>query len=189
MKYCSTCGYTVIVEIPDGDNRERHICTSCETIHYINPRIITGCLPVFEDKVLLCKRAIEPRLGYWTLPAGFMENAETTREGAARESREEARAEMEMDDLYCIYSVPDINQVFFFYRGHLKSADSFGVGEESLEVGLFTEEEIPWDNLAFYTVEKTLRYYFEDRKTGSFPVHDDSLVRPPRYSKSHIKGS
>ena len=118
-----------------------------------------------------------------------MENDETTEQGALRESWEEARAEMTIEGLYCLYSVPDIDQVFFFYRGQLKSENSFGVGEESLEVALFAEEDIPWNNLAFYTVEKTLRYYFEDRKTGNFPDHDDALVRPPHYSKSHIKGT
>lgn len=181
MNFCSCCGKSVVLQIPDGDNRERHVCPDCDTIHYSNPRIITGCLPLFEGKVLLCRRAIQPRLGYWTLPAGFMENSESTAQGAARESREEAETELEALHLYCLYSVPDINQVFFFYRSQLKSHDSFGVGEESLEVKLFSETEIPWDELAFYTVYKTLKYYFEDRKTGEFPIRDESLQRPKQF--------
>jgi len=183
MNFCSSCGKPVVIRIPEGDNRERHVCDDCDTIHYHNPRIITGCLPIFEDQVLLCRRAIEPRYGYWTLPAGFMENGESTDQGAARESWEEAKAELSDLDLYCIYSVPDINQVFFFYKSHLKSRESFGVGEESLEVRLFSEADIPWEDLAFYTVYKTLKYFFEDRKTNVFPVRDETLQRPKKYTQ------
>lgn len=181
MKFCSFCGDPVEVRIPAGDSRERHVCNSCDTIHYQNPRIITGCLPVYKDKVLLCKRAIEPRREFWTLPAGFMENGESTEDGAIRESFEEALAELHNLNLYCLYSVPEINQVFFFYRSELKHASAFGVGQESLEVKLFSENEIPWDNLAFYTVVKTLRYYFDDRKKNIFPVRDERLIRPEKY--------
>jgi len=181
MKFCSICGDAVSLEIPDGDNRHRHICRSCDTIHYHNPRIITGCLPVYGDQVLLCRRAIEPRKDFWTLPAGFMENGESTSEGALRESREEALADIHTPHLYCIYSVPEIDQVFFFYRSELKHERAFGVGRESLEVRLFSESEIPWEELAFYTVVKTLRYYFEDRKKNHFPVRDENLVRPEKY--------
>jgi ADP-ribose pyrophosphatase YjhB (NUDIX family) len=187
MKFCSSCGETIVIRIPDGDNRERHVCISCETIHYYNPRIITGCLPIYEDKVLLCKRAIEPRRNYWTLPAGFMENGETTDQGAIRESYEEAKAELGELSLYCLYSVPEINQVFFFYRAQLKHATAFGVGEESTEVRLFSENEIPWENLAFYTVVKTLRYYFSDRKNGVYPIREENLIRPEKYRDSHVK--
>lgn len=181
MKFCSYCGDPVALRVPAGDNRERHICDSCNTIHYHNPRIITGCLPIYGDKVLLCKRAIEPRREYWTLPAGFMENGESTERGAARESLEEALAEVTDLQLYCLYSVPEINQVFFFYRSRLLREDGFGIGEESLEVRLFSEEEIPWDQLAFYTVHKTLKYYFADRQHNHFPVRDEELIRPPHY--------
>jgi len=184
MKYCSFCGDPVVIRIPAGDNRERHVCESCDTIHYHNPRIIVGCLPFYGDKVLLCKRAIEPRKDYWTLPAGFMENGETTERGAARESFEEALAETTTLDLYCLYSVPEINQVFFFYRSELKHGAAFGVGEESLEVQLFAEHEIPWDNIAFYTVYKTLKYYFEDRKSNQYPVRDEKIVRPEKYKNN-----
>lgn len=181
MKFCSFCGDPVVLRIPAGDSRERHVCDSCETIHYHNPRIITGCLPIYGDRVLLCKRAIEPRRDYWTLPAGFMENGETTAQGALRESYEEARAEIGNLHLYCLYSVPEINQVFFFYRSELRHEQAFGVGEESTEVRLFTEAEIPWEELAFYTVYKTLKYYFADRQKNDFPVRDEMLLRPEKY--------
>ncbi|MCB1616700.1 MAG: NUDIX hydrolase [Pseudomonadales bacterium] len=176
MKYCGQCGETIVIEIPAGDNRERHVCSVCTTVHYENPRIIAGCLPVFERKVLLCKRAIEPRSGYWTLPAGFMENGETTSEGAIRECEEEACFRPEIEKLYCLYNIPDINQVYFFYLAHLKTPE-FAAGEESLEVRLFSEEEIPWEELAFHTIRLTLQHYFEDRKTGSFPFREKDLVR------------
>lgn len=176
MKYCSFCGETVIFRIPVGDNRERHVCTVCETIHYDNPRIIAGCLPVYEDKILLCNRAIEPRRGYWTLPAGFMENGETSSEGALRECEEEACFRPEIEKLYCLYNIPDINQVYFFYLATMTSPD-FAPGEESLDVGLFSEDEIPWDQLAFHTIRLTLQHYLEDRKSGEFPFREKDLVR------------
>ncbi|MCV6615237.1 MAG: NUDIX domain-containing protein, partial [Cellvibrionaceae bacterium] len=158
-------------------DRERHVCDGCETIHYSNPRIIVGCLPIHEDKVLLCRRAIEPRYDKWTLPAGFMENGESTEEGALREAWEEARAKLELDSLYTLYSLPQINQVHMFYRGHLSDLD-FSPGPESLEVRLFSEDEIPWDELAFLVVGKTLKHYFADRQQGHYPVHSDTLVHP-----------
>ncbi len=181
MKFCSNCGSAITTRIPEGDNRERFVCDVCSTIHYQNPRVITGCLPIYEDKILLCRRAIEPRHGYWTLPAGFMENGETTDAGAKRESWEEARAELTDVELYCIYNVPDIDQVFFFYRSYLTGPEAFGVGEESLEVQLFREDEIPWKDLAFYTVYKTLKYYFDDRNNDHYPVRDEALIRPEKY--------
>ncbi|MCW8196294.1 NUDIX hydrolase [Proteobacteria bacterium 005FR1] len=180
MKFCSSCGSQVEWRIPTGDDRERHVCGSCETIHYTNPRIITGCLPIYEDKVLLCKRAIEPRYGYWTLPAGFMENGETTAQGALRESWEEAKASIELHDLYTLFNLPYINQVYLFYRGTLNSLD-FGPGVESLEVDLFKEQDIPWDELAFPVVRKTLEHYFHDRREGHYPIRtEDILFRPRR---------
>ena len=182
MKFCSSCGNDITIKIPNGDNRERHVCDDCDTVHYQNPRIITGCLPTFEDKILLCKRAIEPRLGLWTLPAGFMENGETTEQGAIRESWEEAKTELTDDiSLYCIFDVPEINQVFFFYRCELTNADSYGVGEESLEVELFSEEDIPWHDLAFYTVHKTLEYFLSDKKKGDFTFRSEELIRPKKF--------
>ena len=169
MKFCTSCGSTVTLKIPEGDDRERFVCTNCEIIHYVNPRVIVGCLPVHEDRVLLCKRAIEPRLGYWTLPAGFMENGETTPQGAARETWEEARARVTDLELYRIFDVPYISQVYMFYRCRVEDG-RYGVGPESLETGLYTEQEIPWDEIAFPVVKQTLQSYFEDVKTGHYPV-------------------
>jgi len=179
MNFCSQCGHSITQKIPVGDNRPRHVCDNCDVIHYQNPRIITGCLPVYEDKILLCKRAIEPRYGLWTLPAGFMENGETVAEGALRESWEEAQANIELDELYILFNIPQIHQVYMFYRGRLKDLD-FAPGEESLEVDLFTEADIPWDQLAFPSINKTLKYYFEDRKTQEYPVRVEDMIRPPR---------
>ncbi|MBD3641944.1 MAG: NUDIX hydrolase [Marinobacter sp.] len=177
MKYCSTCGHPVEQRIPEGDNRHRYVCVSCETIHYQNPRIIAGTVPVWEGKILLCKRAIEPRYGYWTLPAGFMENAETTIEAAARETREEALAEVDIHGLFSIIDVPHINQVHMFYRATLIEG-RFGAGEESLESRLFAVEDIPWDEISFPTVRKTLELFLEDMKTESYQVHLKDIRRP-----------
>ncbi len=175
MKYCSECGQPVTLKVPAGDNRPRHVCDACGTIHYQNPKIVAGALPVWEDRVLLCRRAIEPRYGLWTLPAGFMENGETMEEAAARESREEANARLELDGLYTVISLPTINQVYVMYRARLQDLD-FHPGEESLEAALFTEAEIPWDRLAFRTIRYTLERYFEDRKTNRFPVHTHAIL-------------
>jgi len=177
MKFCSHCGNSVVLRIPAGDDRERHVCDHCDTIHYQNPRIITGCLPIHEDKVLLCKRAIEPRHGFWTLPAGFMENGETTEQGALRESWEEARANIAIEGLYTLFNLPQINQVYFFYRGQLTDTN-FGPGTESLEVELFSEENIPWDELAFPVVKRTLKHYFTDRITGDYPMRSEDIIKP-----------
>ncbi|MFA5081769.1 MAG: NUDIX hydrolase [Hydrogenophilaceae bacterium] len=176
MKYCSSCGAPVSHRIPSGDNRHRYVCDACGAIHYENPRMVVGCLPYWEDKVLLCRRAIEPRYGLWTLPAGFMENGETTAEGAVRETLEEAGARVEIDDLYTLINVPDIDQVYLLFRARLLDLD-FAPGEESLEVALFDEAHIPWDLLAFRTVHKTLEHYFEDHRSGRFPLHFGDLDR------------
>ena len=169
MKFCSQCGSEVSIKIPEGDNRHRHVCNNCNFIHYQNPRIICGCLPTWEGKVLLCKRAIEPRLGFWTLPAGFMENGETVQEGAARETLEEADAKVNLGELYTVFNLPAINQVYMFFLGEVVDG-KFGVGEESLDSNLYEESEIPWDELAFPTISQTLKHYFEDRKKNEFPV-------------------
>lgn len=181
MNFCNHCGSALERLIPEGDNRPRHTCTnvSCGMIHYENPKIITGCLPIFEDKVLLCKRAIEPRYGLWTLPAGFMENGETTEQGALRESWEEAKADCTIDGLYAIFDLPHINQVYFLYRAAL-APEGFGIGEESLEVKLFEEKDIPWESLAFSVVTQTLKYYFEDRKTNHFVFRNTTLAPKSR---------
>ncbi|BFM16620.1 NUDIX hydrolase [Maricurvus nonylphenolicus] len=177
MKFCSSCGSSISLKIPHGDDRERHVCGNCDTIHYQNPRIIAGTLPVFEDKVLLCKRAIEPRYGLWTLPAGFMENGESTEEGALRETWEEARARMTIDSLYTMFSLPQINQVYLLFRGTLTDMD-FGPGPESLEVDLFKENDIPWDEIAFPVMKKTLRHYYSDFPTGDFKFRSEALYKP-----------
>ena len=177
MKFCSACGSAEIaLRIPPGDNMPRYVCAACETVHYQNPKIVVGCLPQWEDRVLLCKRAIEPRYGLWTLPAGFLEIGETITAGAVRETLEEASARVDIDDLYTVISLPQIGQVYVMFRARLADVD-FGPGPESLEVRLFDEDEIPWDQLAFRTIGRTLRNYFLDRKLGRFPVHVSTLVR------------
>ncbi len=177
MKYCSTCGQQVEQRIPEGDNRYRYVCVSCDTIHYQNPRIIAGTVPVWDGRILLCRRAIEPRYGYWTLPAGFMENAETTMEAAARETREEALAEVHIDGLYSVIDVPHINQVHMFYRATLVNGN-FGAGEESLESRLFAVEDIPWSEISFPTVKRTLELFLDDMKSGNYGVHITDVRHP-----------
>lgn len=169
MNYCSLCGQTLSIRKPEDDERERHICDGCGHIHYLNPKIIVCTVPCFEDQVLLCKRAIEPRYGYWTVPGGFMENDETSQEGALRETREEANASVELHDIYSLYNLPHINQVHLFFRSTLLNLD-FSAGIESLDVRLFKESEIPWDEIAFPPVEDTLKNYFQDLKSNTFPM-------------------
>jgi ADP-ribose pyrophosphatase YjhB (NUDIX family) len=177
MKYCSHCGSSAIaLRVPEGDTLPRYVCAQCRSIHYQNPKIVVGCLPVWEERVLLCKRAIEPRLGLWTLPAGFLENGETLVAGAQRETDEEARASVEIGELYTVISLPQINQVYMMFRARLLKRE-FGPGAESLEVELFGEDEVPWEGLAFRTITRTLRNYFLDRKLGSFPVHLSTIER------------
>jgi ADP-ribose pyrophosphatase YjhB (NUDIX family) len=176
MNFCSKCGAGVDVRIPEGDNRKRHVCVSCGTIHYQNPKVVTGCIPEWEDRILLCRRAIEPRHGLWTLPAGFMENGETTHDGAVRETLEEANARVEVGSLYTMFSLPAIDQIYMLYRGRLLDLD-FSPGEESLEVALFRRDEIPWDELAFHVVTETLGHYFEDQERGEFQMRTGTIER------------
>jgi ADP-ribose pyrophosphatase YjhB (NUDIX family) len=175
MKYCSDCGAPVALRIPPGDNLPRHVCDACGTIHYSNPKMVIGCIPEWRDQVLLCKRAIEPRYGLWTLPAGFMENGETVAQAALRETLEEARARVELADIYSVLSVPHVNQVHIFYRARLLDLD-FGAGAESLEVRLFAESAIPWPEIAFRTVATTLRHYYHDRTAGAFAFHSGDIL-------------
>ncbi|MBI5429366.1 MAG: NUDIX hydrolase [Nitrosomonadales bacterium] len=175
MKYCSHCGSPVELRLPPDDNRHRHVCTACGEIHYENPKLIVGAVPVWQDKILLCRRAIEPRHGLWTLPAGFMENGETTAEAAARETLEEANARVAVGELYTLYNLPHINQVHLLFRAELLDLD-FSPGAESLEVRLFAEDEIPWDTLAFRPVRFTLQHYFADRKLGEFRFRTGDLA-------------
>lgn len=176
IKHCRNCGTAVVYRVPDdGDTRERAVCPACNTIHYENPLNVVGTVPVWGDQVLLCKRNIEPRWGKWTLPAGFMELGETTADGAARETDEEAGARFEMQGLFTVMNVPRVGQVHLFYRARLLS-DQFAPGHETLEAKLFSEADIPWDELAFRTVKETLECFFADRRRGSFQVHNIDIV-------------
>ncbi len=179
MKFCSHCSAPVALRIPEGDALPRHVCTACGMIHYQNPKMVVGCIPEWEGKILLCRRAIEPRRGLWTLPAGFMENGETTFQGAMRETLEEANARVEIDSLYALYNIPHISQVYLLFRARLLDLD-FSAGEETLELKLFDEAEIPWNEIAFATVRNTLTHYFDDRRKGAFPFHMGTIeaVKP-----------
>ncbi len=179
MNFCSHCGAPVTLKVPAGDTLPRHVCTSCGRIHYLNPKMVIGAIPEWEGRVLLCRRAIEPRAGLWTLPAGFMENAETAAQAAARETLEEACARIEIGEMFSFITVPHINQVHILYRARLLDLD-FAPGQESLEVRLFDEASIPWQEIAFRTIGLTLRHYFADRKAGRYGFHTQDLVDPPR---------
>jgi ADP-ribose pyrophosphatase YjhB (NUDIX family) len=177
MKYCSVCGSPVELRVPQDDNRKRHVCTACGEVHYQNPKLIVGAMPEWQGQILLCRRAIEPRHGLWTLPAGFMENGETTTGAATRETLEEANARIEIGELYSMYSLPYINQVHLMFRARLLDLD-FGPGQESLEVRLFSEGEIPWNDIAFRPVRFSLEHYFAERQNGKFNFHIGELASP-----------
>ena len=171
IKHCKNCGTAVVYRIPDdGDTRERAVCPACNTIHYENPLNVVGTIPVLGDRVLLCKRNIEPRWGKWTLPAGFMELGETTDQGALRETVEEAGAKVELEGLFTVLNVVRVGQLHLYYRARLLDT-TFDPGPETIEARLFREDEIPWDELAFRTVKKTLECWWEDRRAGRFEVH------------------
>ena len=171
IRHCRQCGTAVEHRIPDdGDTKLRAVCPSCHTIHYVNPLNVVGTIPVWGDKVLLCKRNIEPRKGKWTLPAGFMELGETTAEGAARETTEEAGAQFAMEGIFSLINVSRVGQVHVFYRAQLLS-DVFAPGTETQEAQLFDETSIPWEELAFRTVKETLEHFFADRRAGHFGFH------------------
>lgn len=178
MKFCSECGQTVVQKKPEGDTHLRYVCISCETIHYQNPNIVTGCIPEWQGKILLCRRAIEPRHGLWTLPAGFMENNETTAQAAIRETMEEARAKVEIINLYTMFNLPHVNQVYIIFRAQMSSLD-YGPGEESLEVELFELDELPWDEMAFAVVTETLKLYCQDVSNGKFALYTGDIVVSP----------
>lgn len=188
MKFCSECAHPVVLLIPPDDTRQRYVCNHCGTIHYQNPKMVIGSIPVWqadgETQILLCRRAIEPRYGYWTLPAGFMENDETTSDAAARETMEEAGARIELHELFSLLNVPRVHQVHMFYRATLLDLD-YAAGVESLEVQMFTEAQIPWDDIAFPTVSHTLKFFFSDLKRiqrdgGTFSLHTQDIVRSMR---------
>lgn len=182
INFCPSCGSAVELRCPDNDDRLRHICVTCGMIHYQNPKMVIGSIPEWEDKILLCRRAIEPRYGLWTLPGGFMENGETTTEAAIRETLEEANARIAIGDLYSMYSLPYIDQVHMLFRARLLDPD-FSPGVESLEVRLFAEHEIPWDEIAFRPVKYSLEHYFEDRRSGRFGFHIGELATPSQTSE------
>lgn len=174
MAFCLRCGSSASHRIPTGDNLPRLICEACGYIHYDNPRLIVGCVAEWQGQILLCRRAIEPRLGYWTLPAGFMENGETTIDAARRETHEEAGAEVAVDAAFALISIAHINQIHLFYRGSM-TTPHFAAGEESLEVELFHPDAIPWQDLSFRSVRLCLERYLEDRRAGRFGFHEHTL--------------
>lgn len=180
MKFCSECGSpSIAFRVPEGDNRPRHVCAGCGHIHYSNPKIVAGCLLEWEGRVLLCRRAIAPRHGTWTLPAGFMENGETTQAAAMRETWEEAQAEATDLRLYVVVNLPHISQVYMMFRGGLKDGRA-APGPESLETQLFSEDEVPWDEISFPVIHETLTLYFADRRRGEFGVHLGDIWRDER---------
>jgi ADP-ribose pyrophosphatase YjhB (NUDIX family) len=166
MKFCSECGQPVTRAIPAGDNRERYICRDCGAIHYQNPRIVAGCVPEYRGEILLCQRAIEPRSGYWTVPAGFMELGETIADAAARETLEEAEAQVEVGALIAVVDVLQAKQVHVFFAGTLHEPE-FGAGDESLATALFKPDDIPWNDIAFPSVRIALEQFLRNRETGS----------------------
>jgi len=174
MKFCSNCASPVVKRVPPGDNLPRWVCDACGSIHYENPRLVVGCVPEWDGRILLCRRAIEPRYGYWTLPAGFMENGETSGQAALRETLEEAGARIELLAPYSLISVPYVNQLHLFYRARLLDLE-FKPGEESLEVALYEEAQVPWKDIAFRTVGITLRHWFAERNTGAYGFHAEDI--------------
>lgn len=176
MNFCSQCGSPVTARIPIGDDRQRFVCDGCGTIHYQNPKMVVGCIPEWEDRILLCRRSIEPKHGKWTLPAGYLENDETVTEGAKRETREEAGARVESLEPYALMSIAFISQVYLIFRARLTDTD-FAPGTESSEVRLFSETEIPWEDLAFRVIRETLSRYFRDRPSGIFPLQNGIITR------------
>ena len=176
MRFCPKCGHQVNMEVPAGDNRVRAVCPNCEFIDYDNPRLITGTIPLYQGKLLLCCRNIEPRLGYWTLPAGFMENGETTLEGALRETLEESGSNVIPKQPFALISIPQFNQVHLFYIAELPQPD-FHPTSESSEVALFDLDQIPWDELAFSSVTKALKFFLADHASGQYGFHEDTIIR------------
>ena len=184
MNFCSACGARVEYRVPPGDTLPRFVCAQCGMIHYENPKMVVGCIPEWENRILLCRRAIEPRIGLWTVPAGFMENGETTAQGAQRETLEEANAKVEMLGLYALFNIPHINQVYMLFRARLLDLE-FSAGAETLETALFEEHQIPWERLAFATVKRTLKLYFNDRREGTFRFHMGT-IEPPASSRQLV---
>lgn len=170
MKFCSDCGSPVSRRIPPGDLLSRFVCDTCQTIHYQNPKIVVGCLPEWGDHVLLCRRAIDPRIGFWTFPAGFMEQGESAEQAAVRETLEESEADVDITSLYAVFSLPHISQVYMIFRGAMRNP-RYGAGSESLEAQLFHPDAIPWETLAFPVIAEALRRYVDDKSRGTFDLH------------------
>ena len=175
IKHCRVCGTEVAYLVPADDNRERAVCPACAEIHYVNPLNVVGTVPVWGQQVLLCRRNIEPRFGFWTLPAGFMEMGESTADGALRETVEEAGAQVEMQGLFTVLNVVRVGQVHLFYLARMLDT-TLAPGPETIEARLFREDEVPWDELAFRTVRVTLEHFFADRRSGSFTVHAGDIA-------------
>lgn len=175
LNFCSNCGTRLTLRIPPGDSLPRAVCDACGAIHYRNPLMVVGTIPEWDDQVLLCRRAIEPRKGFWTLPAGFMELGETTAQAALRETMEEAQARVELGEAFTLLSVPHVDQVHLFYRARLLDRD-FAPGEETLELALFRESEIPWKEIAFRTISTTLRHFYADRNAGAMVFHAGEIL-------------
>jgi ADP-ribose pyrophosphatase YjhB (NUDIX family) len=181
LNFCSVCGHAITLRAPEGDNRVRACCDQCGAVHYVNPKMVVGTVPMWGEQVLLCRRAIEPRRGFWTLPAGFLEAGETAAAGAQRETAEEAGARIVMGSLFTMYDVVHVQQIHLFYLAQLVDTD-FVPGIESLEVKLFDEADIPWDELAFRTITATLKQFFEDRRNQRFELHTGSIEGAARTS-------
>ncbi|HTW75359.1 MAG TPA: NUDIX hydrolase [Steroidobacteraceae bacterium] len=178
MKYCPACAQPLELRIPGGDNRPRAVCRACGAIHYENPRIVVGCVPEWQGRILLCQRGIAPRRGYWTTPAGFFEIGETLQAGAARESLEEALVRVQIGSLLAVTHVLHAAQVHMTFRAQMLDAH-IGVGAETLQVGLYEERDIPWDRIAFPSIDFALRCYFEDRHAARESLHFSTVERPP----------
>jgi ADP-ribose pyrophosphatase YjhB (NUDIX family) len=189
MKYCSDCGSPVEQKIPLGDHLPRAVCPACGAVHYRNPKVIVGCIPEWGEQILMCKRAIEPRLGLWTFPAGFLEQHETSGQGAAREALEESGAEVEIGELFVVINVPYVSQVYMVHRAKLKTL-RFGPTTESSEVVLMRETEIPWDAIAFPTIRHSLEFFFADRHAGRSGFHTmDLMYKPKRAQDREIENN
>jgi ADP-ribose pyrophosphatase YjhB (NUDIX family) len=180
MNYCSNCGEKVVLKVPADDNRPRYVCTSCNTVHYQNPRMVVGTIPIWKDQVLLCRRNIEPRKGFWTLPAGFLENGETLADGALRETLEETGSTVVDLVPYVMVDIVYVQQIYLMFRASLREKD-FHPTKESSEIQLFRKENIPWDQIAFKVIEKTLYYFFKDRSLGSFDFRTDKIDTPQKF--------
>lgn len=174
MRYCSQCGSSISYRIPPGDSLPRYICDQCRTIHYENPKMVVGCIPEWNERILFCRRAIEPQYGKWTIPAGFLEKGETLAAAAKRETFEEAGAVLAALEPFALFDLVFVGQIYLIFRSGLKDP-GFKAGDESLEVRFFREEEVPWKDLAFPVIRKSLRLYFKDRAKGDFSFHTGEI--------------